>query len=632
MSLATPLNRAFGWLIKLGLLTAVMIAWVPISPKMPSAGLDPSWALALNHAVALGLSFGHDIIFTLGPYSAIYTKAYHPATDSMMVLGSCYLALCYWLGLLVLMKDSHKLWTVGFAIALLTMVYSRDSLLFSYPLIVGLVCYKNRVIKARPKYYFILTLFTPFGLLPLVKGSLILLCTATLILCCVFFIRDQQKTLAGAVMVAVTGALLGFWLAAGQPLLDLPHYFFNSLVITSGFTEAMALDGSYLEIILYLLAAILVLLFLSIQRNLSYLGRFFLVGIFGAFLFLSFKTGFTRHFGHGYIAPTSLLITALLLPYLFKSRTLIPIIAFLWFTTFFIDSNYTHLSIRNNLVSTYSATVHGLKTRLFDKNNLHQNFLLSLDYLHQQLPIPELAGSTDIFSYEQTYLIASANHWSPRPVFQSYSVFNAKLALLNAQYLQANKRPDNILLKIEPIDNRLPALEDGSSWPVLLTHYIPTRMYNDFLLLQNKSSRPQYKLLSTHSKEHFFGEDIPVPNAKHPLFVQIEIKPTWWGRIALFLFKPSDLQISITLKTGEIKQYRFIGAMAQSGFLLSPLIENVNEFALLYQSKDFWQKKQIHSFSIHNNQNSYMNYWQLHFALNYQNLDTIEHLVAQSES
>ena len=90
--------------LKCILMLVVLVAFVPLAPKLPAASLDASWALGLNQALAQGLSFGKDLIFTLGPYSSVYTKAYHPATAFLMLGGSLYLAYSYWFCLVLLMQ------------------------------------------------------------------------------------------------------------------------------------------------------------------------------------------------------------------------------------------------------------------------------------------------------------------------------------------------------------------------------------------------------------------------------------------------------------------------------------------------------------------------------------------------
>jgi hypothetical protein len=66
----------------------------------------------------------------------------------------------------------------------------------------------------------------------------------------------------------------------------------------------------------------------------------------------------------------------------------------------------------------------------------------------------------------------------------------------------------------------------------------------------------------------------------------------------MFLFKPSELGITLELATGEKKQYRMIASMAKSGFLISPLIENTSEFAMLYGERDALDEKRVKSFTL----------------------------------
>src|ERR1700737_249780 len=61
-------------------------------PGFPNAGLDLSWACAINEAVARRLVFGRDIIFTMGPLGFVFSRMYHPATDWMMLCASGLIA------------------------------------------------------------------------------------------------------------------------------------------------------------------------------------------------------------------------------------------------------------------------------------------------------------------------------------------------------------------------------------------------------------------------------------------------------------------------------------------------------------------------------------------------------------
>ncbi|MBI2785667.1 MAG: hypothetical protein HYX60_04905 [Legionella longbeachae] len=590
------------------LFVIVVTVFVPFSPKMPAPGLDPSWALGLNQAVAQGLAFGKEIIFTLGPYSSIYTKAYHPATDFMMIGGCLYLAISYWMCLIYLMKNVPWYWGLAFCLAFLGMIYARDSLLFSYPLLVGLISFKIISTDNHPTcsnnylLLFIFFLFAPLGLLTLVKGSILILSLMINILCFVFFIITNRKDLAVICFASSLTSIIVFWLIAGQAISHLPAYIVNTLSIASSFTEAMSSNGNVIEVILYLITSGLIFLFIALQKKISSFQKIFLLSIYFVFLFISFKTGFTRHFGHAFIPGTSLLLATLFLPFLSNSSITFLLILFSLNSWHFINSHYTQISIRDNVVSSYSSAWHGFKNRIHDSSWLKTNFALSMNFLHDQVSFPVFQGTTDIYSYNQTYLISSENTWSPRPIFQSYSVFSPMLAQENMKHLKGKHAPDNIIFKIESIDERLPSLEDGASWPLLLANYQQTHLNNSFLILQKKKNI--HKEVINHeflpAQSHQFGELVHLPEQKKLLFAKIEIKATLWGKLATLLFKPSQLLITFYIKDGTKKQYRLIASMAKSNFLLSPLIENTAEFSLLYKQSEQLNSKVVKSIVIEN--------------------------------
>lgn len=615
--------------LRLALLIVILIVFVPFSPKMPAPGLDPSWATGLNQAIAQGLAFGRDIIFTLGPYSSIYTKTYHPATDLMMIAGSCYLAFSYWFALILLSKTVLWRWSLPFFLFFLTMLYARDSLLLSYPLLVGLVLYKSEfteklgVEKSGYSSFIWIILFSPFALLSLIKGSFLLLSLALFLLFFLLHWANKQYLPAVLSLGSYLGFMLLFWVGAGQSLVNLPNYLLQTFSLAASFSEAMAIDGNQDEIIIYLLSATFLLLTILWQRQVPKAARFFLFSLFFAFLFISYKAGFVRHFGHSYIPSTSILLAALLFALVFNNRSSLLVLFAAVCSWAYINSDYTTISLRHNMASTLSSTWYGIKNRWNNEGWLKNNYALTMSYLYGKAPFPQLQGTTDIYSFEQTYLIASHNHWSPRPIFQSYSVFSPDLVEKNRKHLSAKQSPDHVIFKLEPIDNRVPSLEDGASWPLLIANYQPSQAVNDFLLLKRKSyqldANKIMKLLI--SETHSLGENVKLPYLSQPVFAEIDIKPTLWGRLIAFLFKPEQLQIELILSDGSHKSYRLIASMAKTGFLVSPLIENTPEFALLYGRAVDLEAKRVKSFIISTSQEN-PRQWPNVYAVNFSRIET----------
>ncbi|WP_454783703.1 hypothetical protein [Legionella sp. WA2024007413] len=615
-------HKPFDFLSQLLLLLILIIAFVPFSPKMPASGIDPSWALGLNQAVAQGLAFGKEIIFTLGPYSSLYTKAYHPATDLMMILGCFYLALMYWVCLFFLMQKKRWYWTLIYCVPFLGMIYSRDSLFFSYPLLAGLCSFKIIYLEHRLtrnyRLLFAFLLFAPFGLLALVKGSMLIICLLILFLYFIFFLAYKEKKIALICLISPLISIILFWLVAGQSLLTLPDYLISSVFIASGFTEAMSSNGNISEVILYLLTCLLILLTISGNKQIRLTTKIFLLGAYIIFLFVSFKTGFTRHFGHAFIPGTSIMLATLLLSLILNTWISYLLVIFSLNTWYYINSQYTHISIRNNFISTSSSAWHGLKNRIQDFSWLEKNFSFSMNFIREQAAFPILQGTTDIYSYDQAYLLSSQNTWAPRPTFQSYSVFNASLASNNKKHLQGKYKPDNIIFKIEPIDQRVPSLEDGASWPLLLLNYQPIHYNNNFLFLRKKKYEYPKEVIVLKKESHLLGETVQLPESDL-LFAEIKLTPTLLGTLATILFKPQQLHITMNLNNGRTKQYRLVANMAKSMFLISPLIENTAEFSMLYKRNNELDAKKVQSLVITTNQERNW-HWNNEYIINFKRL------------
>ena len=587
-------------LLSMGLLLVVMPLLVPFSPKMPTVGLDPSWAFALNEAVAQGLSFGKQVVFTLGPYASIYTKTYHPATDVLMIGGSFYLALSYCLVLAVLMRQTRWFWSIGYVFCLLGMMYSKDTVLFSYPLLVGLLSYQCLKKENDGYQSFLIALaFAPFGLLVLIKGSFFILALAVMSWSASYFINNKQSQLGLIAVGAGIGGLLAFWLVAGQVLSDLPYYLIHSWLMAASFTQAMAYSGSPVEVFAYLIASLIVLLSIwSMHRQASSL-RYFLLGLYVVFLFVSFKTGFTRHVGHAFIASTSILLAAFSLPFCCQSKWLMSVMASSLLASLSINMQHTRISLLNNMYSTYKSAWYGLQQRISNEHWLSDNYQVSLQFIREQAALPELKGSVDVYSYGQSEVIASGLQWTPRPIFQSYSVFNEYFANLNKHHLLEANKPDNLIFSVQPIDNRVPSLEDGASWPVILRDYEPILMRKNTLVLKKRAVPHVLRMHSLPEKQYRLGEWVTLSKQDPLLFVSLDLKQRWVGLIIQTLFKPEPLQLSVRLRDGSVQSYRLIAAMAKSGFLLSPFIENTEEFVALYNlDKMPLQNKKVDAFMV----------------------------------
>lgn len=432
---AYPLNHApfpaITWaslcrcFFSISLFVMIIPLFVPLTPKMPAPGIDSSWALGLNQAIAQGLAFGKDIIFTLGPYSSIYTKSYHPATDGMMLWGSFYLACSYWLALILLFKNAPYSLMGAWALFLLALVYAKDSLFLSYPILVGLIIFKNvyadKAALSSRDYLFVILLLLPLGLYPLIKGSLLILCGVLSLLIALLLALYQRYVFALLAVIIPASSLTLFWALAGQSIINIPLYLSNSLRLAFSFTEAMSTRGNTYEVIGYLIVSVFILSLIVKESLPKRLGGF-LFALILVFLFLSFKAGFVRHFGHAFIAATSLLLAALLVSFTIRSKLIWLIMLLAFSMSLYIEGQYTQINLASNIASNYSAAWYGLVNRIKEPHWLINNFSLTMNYLKAKNALPIFPGSSDIYSYQQTDLIASGNQWMPRRVPQAHKV------------------------------------------------------------------------------------------------------------------------------------------------------------------------------------------------------------------
>jgi hypothetical protein len=573
----------------------ILVVFLPLSPSMPGPGLDTSWMMAMNEAVAQHLVFGRDIVFTFGPYASIYTELYHPATDRMMMGGCLFLGLAYGALLLLLGKNqkSYLLLLCGFLVAAL--VSSRDALLYSYPLVEALVVYRMTLPDrdtmslrlTKPLESGTALLFAPLGLLPLIKVSLLPLCGIIAVLCAAMLWGGRKRALAFAAVAMPALFCVAFWGAARQPLLGLPRFFLSTLQIIAGYTEAMAYPGDSWECLLYVFASAAVLLVLVRTVPGPRGSKFFPGAAYGLFLFWAFKGGFVRHDPwHNNTAGGAILIAGFLLVFVVgEKRALLPLAlaALVWgYIGHGAVLNIAH-EIPVNLEATLVRAMRGVAKR-WQSGALQKEYDLSIGSLGTAFPIDRFDGTTDIYSVNQSWLFASENMWAPRPVVQSYSVYTPGLAELDLEHLKHAGAPDNIIFRVEPIDGRLASLEDGLSWPAIINGYSLTKLDERAAYLRKRAnpywinSEPLHDLAGS---VHQLGQEIFLPESKDPLFARIEISPTFLGKMLAILYKPPQLHISMRLRDGRAMQYRTISDMMRTDFLITPLVTNTEEFALL---------------------------------------------------
>lgn len=581
------LRRLWRGLEWLAFSVTALCVFIPLSLRLPEIGLDPSWMLGMNQAVAQGLVFGQDVIFTFGPYASVWTQRYHPATDQLMLVGSAWLAL----GWLVAIRrlGSHR--RAGLYALTLVMLYTtRDELFFGYCFLASLLVYQRYFIAVAKEDKFWLEslglclVFIPLGLLPLVKVSLLPACLMAFVLASGMLLVRRHWTLLAIVSLVPVFALLGFWRFSGQPLDALTDYLGNSLPFISAYAEAMSYWKSLRLALVYLLFCVLLAGLLAWRGPAGLWPRVTLLMLLASYLFVSFKAGFMREEGLRVQGAMAGLLFALVVVWpLVASRLLWPLLGLFLLGCLYLSGNgwRSPERILASWVMPYEHAYRGAIQRWREPQAYSEAFLRRMEAIGRGYPLPLLPGTVDIYSHGQVFLLASGNRWTPRPVMQSYAAYAESLLSRNAQYLAGASAPDYVLFRVQPIDGRYPALEDGASWPLLFSHY-KAYEYRSGLLFLSKRQKPidllRQPVLRTSQR---LGEWVALPANGEPLLARIHVQPTWLGRLANLLLKNAPLTIEMVLKDGTQKRYKLISSMAASEFLLSPLVQGTDDFAYL---------------------------------------------------
>lgn len=577
----------------LGILAAALLL-VPFSPNMPTEGLDPSWNIALNIAVAQGLVFGKDLVFTFGPLASVYSRAYSPETYAITMAASTTYAIAF-ASTFMLVAWPNRVF-VGIAIPfIIGYVFIHDPAFIAFPLFFLYACARVSLPETSSIH---LRLTWPvrcalgvaaiaLGMLPIIKGSFIGVIVPVAGLA-VILLGRRHRYLAISLVLAGLASVCFWWVICGQPLKALPGFFTAQSQIISGYTEAMSYDNGLRAPIAFILASIVacVVIALRIKRE-GALTATIVTAATAWTLFVAFKAGFVRHDAHAFISAGALLIVACVIICFVKpsQATVIAIVSIVASVMAVRSSGYPGSEgidtseLRHKITSTWD----GIRAHLNGDNTLPVQYNTALDVIQRAYPLPKLSGSVDVFPVDLAMIFANRLKWSGRPIFQSYSAYTPSLLKLNADFMSSTKAPDHVFFRSFPIDYRPMAMDDSLSQLVLLDRYRVAGREGAFIhFVKAEPGRVRMLDNSTTQTGHW-GEAINVGSG--PMWVSIDVQQTLVGKLAEAAFKPPQLEIDFTLQSGAILKKRYIPKIGQAGFIVSPYLETEQDFADLADGK-----------------------------------------------
>lgn len=479
----------------------------PMGAITPEAGLDPSWRAALNLAPRHGLSFGPDLVFTLGPWGFLD----HPQATSRanLVLGTVFAVLAVataWLAFYYLIRRVATTNRAAVAAAALVALIAQANTMSAVLLMATGALALNYLGSARlPVRHGWLpsAIAAEAALLTQVKFSVGVVVSAIAVACVVFGPGSRVRQGLAAGLSWLLGTALA-WLLAGQSLADYPAWFAGSVQIASGYTEAMALEDKPNVVPYLLLGAVVAVIagyFLRTWRAEGFRSTAGVLLVSLLLLYLGFREAAGRHqpgrqaFFYLTAAPVLAWFLAAGKPVrnsgggpagnpAFRAAVL-AVTVLLAARSWLPAEPSRAMAAWADRVQVVVDVGYQKATLTQAQRQARQAYLLS-----DQMRAAVADHPVAVDSFESSLAWAYDLNWRPVPVFQTYAAYTADLDQRNADALNRAPRDQRILRSaVGSIDGRNPLWDSPRYVLAELCGYRAQLSDASWLLLRKSSHR-----------------------------------------------------------------------------------------------------------------------------------------------
>ena len=560
----------------------------------PSLDLDPTWTEVLGWAHAHALKAGVDYVFTYGPLGFLYPLAgYAPGSAKVFLNAQIVLALGE--ALVVALALRHKpLWNgiCCVAVFMLWLPWIAGDLQWYATFAFAFAVMTRLDDLSRSVRALVLTCVPALlAAIALMKFTSTVVFIFWLFAVVALYLLEKKRALAIPLVASAVVAYLLLWHCAGQPLSTWPAYMQASFEVASGYSGAMGQSDDSISMLgaiatFAICAALVAFLLLRDRANVAgRVGVVFLTGL----LALVWRAGATRYghwpifFGFASLLP----FCAICLRRTASAQVESAVAGFALLASLFFlaalhaSPGFLVSEAKAALSSNIRALLHR-KSFVIQRKDEWLAFEKSVDLPRIRAAVGE--DTVDLLMTDQGLVLAMGLNYDPRPVFQSYSAYTPELARRNEAHFAGAKAPKFVILKMQPIDGRLPMQEDGLALSMLLRRYRPRLFEAGYLLLERSpgaASADQLMSAPASYEVGQLGRDIDVATADRRVVLYAEVRPTLSGRLRALTLREPALAIDVTMRNGNMKQFRLIRATARSGFLLSPLLTSAGDWLTL---------------------------------------------------
>ncbi len=509
-----------------GLVAVVTLTIFPSLVRYPLAGVDAGYTAGLNLAHEQAMMFGSDIVFTYGPWGFLaFPFMYGSRPWLLMVLVALSSrALLVALSYALLRRSLNRGWAFGVLLVGLPPLLPQHIVFIAIGVTGGMLLV---LAGARLPWGWLVAagLYTAFvGMVKIDSATICLAVLGLASMASCWSCGSWTDAAGGAArrvgvfLGSLAGGGLVMWLVAGQAASDLVPFVRGSIAASTGFASSMGAEDPErgLE---YLFAAALAsgaLVLLALARDTDRRLRLALAVFAVVVLYLVFRQGFTRHDMHAvaFFVPVVFLVGGLLpvvgwrrtLPLGLAALVACHVVSGLAFTTRLRVDERIESATRT---AEYASSSSKRSTFLAEGRER----LRGLYALDPGL-VDRLRGETVHVSPHETSIAWAYPDlvWSPLPVFQEYTAYEAALDDLNADRYGSDTEAPRFVLR-QPgvsVDDRWSRWESPAASLALLCTYSVTEEADGWVVAERGVDRcGAPRSVATGSVR--FGEPIELP-------------------------------------------------------------------------------------------------------------------------
>jgi hypothetical protein len=581
------IKRAFllkNLVVQLGLFCYSMAVLVPWGYRSWGGLCNNTWALELHNAFTNHLQFGKDIIFTFGPLGFLY-YGITPETLEYVILYWSTLTVVTFLGIRkIASTGKYRFLNTLVLFIAVAAVASPDTVDAQAYFIILLYIFLNmrNVRDEITNNILVISIAT----LSMIKFSWFLASFVTVIPLELYSLLYKKIRWGIPIYIA---SITIIWFVCGQKISNFLEYIRNSWEIASFYSAAQSASGvtTPLSLSLFVISiSIFIYIFYIIRTKLT-----LYIVVQTLFWFIIFKSGYVRNDYHETVSAAVLLSGyTLILPLILNKKKGMTLYIFgaassilLFISLFYIynSNNSFDSRLKNTLKGQGFIDVYRIISNpylLWEKYHSEEDV-----FQKQNKQLIDYLGTSKIDIYpfgNVSSLILSGVNYCPRPVFESYSAYSQRLALLNAKVLLNPNYSTFILLGSATSDFRVPFLDDSLYLLNVIKFYEFVGSFGDFILLKRSDKTQNQRLSFVSQGPVACGTAISVPiknDLKHSkiIWCQLTIPTSFLGSLMKLVYKimPVEIQM-INADASQTAAYNIIPEEAKVGFILSPLIQN----------------------------------------------------------